>query len=135
MRSSRPPKSSASNTGRMSTICRRAPATASAGASRRAAAGGRRRASAARTYLKPASKRPNLQTVTGALVHRVLFEGSRAVGVKFSRNGVPGNSTERADAASEVILAAGAVGSPHLLQLSGVGDPEILAKAGFRCIT
>src|SRR5215472_17206738 len=89
--------------------------------------GGRRRASAARTYLKPASKRPNLQVVTGALVHRVTFDGTRALGVEFSRNG----NTERADAAREVILSGGAVGSSHLLQLSGVGDPEVLAKAGI----
>jgi choline dehydrogenase len=89
--------------------------------------GGRRRASAARTYLRPAKKRPNLRIVTGALAHRVLFDGTRATGVEFSRNG----STERADAAREVILAAGAIGSPHLLQLSGVGDPEVLGKAGI----
>ena len=89
--------------------------------------GGRRRASAAQTYLKPAAKRPNLQIVTGALVHRVLFDGKRATGVEFSRNSGP----ERAEAAREVILSAGAVGSPHLLQLSGVGDPEVLAKAGI----
>ncbi len=92
--------------------------------------GGRRRASAARTYLRPAAKRPNLTVVTGALVHRVIFDGKRAVGVEFSRGG-SGNSIERADAAGEVILAAGAVGSPHLLQLSGVGEPETLAKAGM----
>jgi choline dehydrogenase len=89
--------------------------------------GGRRRASAARTYLRPASKRPNLQIVTQALVHRVIFEGGRAVGLEFSRN----SGMQRVDAAREVILAAGAVGSPHLLQLSGVGDPETLAKAGI----
>ena len=92
--------------------------------------GGRRRASAARTYLRPASKRPNLQVVTTALVHRVVFDGTRAVGVEFSRGGA-GNAIERADAAGEVILAAGAIGSPHLLQLSGVGEPEVLAKAGI----
>ena len=91
---------------------------------------GRRRASAARTYLGPASKRPNLQVVTTALVHRVVFDGTRAVGVEFSRGGA-GNAIERADAAGEVILAAGAIGSPHLLQLSGVGEPEVLAKAGI----
>src|SRR5258706_8179901 len=68
--------------------------------------GGRRRASAARTYLKPASKRPNLQIVTGALVHRVVFEGTHAVGVEFSRNGGPSNSTQRIDAARERILTA-----------------------------
>ena len=88
--------------------------------------GGRRRASTARCYLRPALKRPNLQLVTKALVHRVLFEGKRAVGIEFSRNGV----TERADAAREVILSAGAIGSPHILQLSGIGDPEHLGRIG-----
>src|SRR5256714_321975 len=88
--------------------------------------GGRRRASTARTYLHPALKRPNLQLVTGALVHRVVFDGKRATGVEFSRSG----RVERADAAREVILSAGAIGSPHILQLSGVGDPEHLAKIG-----
>src|SRR4029077_7391796 len=49
--------------------------------------GGRRRASAAQTYLKPAAKRPNLEIVTSALVHRISFEGKRAIGVVFSRDG------------------------------------------------
>jgi len=88
--------------------------------------GGRRRASTARTYLRPALKRPNLQLVTNALVHRVLFDGRRATGIEFSRDGV----VERAEAGREVILSAGAVGSPHILQLSGVGDPEHLATIG-----
>ena len=88
--------------------------------------GGRRRASAARTYLHPALKRPNLQLVTSALVHRVVFDGKRATGVEFSRGGV----VERAEAGREVILSAGAIGSPHILQLSGVGDPEHLGKIG-----
>jgi choline dehydrogenase len=88
---------------------------------------GRRRQSAARTYLRPALKRPNLQVVTGALVRRVLFDGTRAIGVEFSRNG----SVERADAAAEVILSAGAIGSPHILQLSGVGDPDHLGRVGI----
>jgi choline dehydrogenase len=88
---------------------------------------GRRRASTARSYLQPALKRPNLQVVTGALVHRVLFDGTRAVGVEYSRNG----ATERVDVAGEVILAAGAIGSPHILQLSGVGDPDHLERAGI----
>ena len=88
--------------------------------------GGRRRASAARTYLRPALKRGNLQLVTKALVHRVVFNGKRAVGVEFSR----GDQVERADAGREVILSAGAIGSPHILQLSGVGDPEHLGKIG-----
>ena len=71
-------------------------------------------------------KRPNLQLVTNALVHRVLFDGKRALGVEFSRNGV----VERADAVREVILSAGTVGSPHILQLSAVGDPEHLGHIG-----
>jgi choline dehydrogenase len=91
--------------------------------------GGRRRASTARTYLRPALKRPNLQLVTKALVHRILFDGKRAVGVEFSRGG-PGGALERADAAREVILSAGAIGSPHILQLSGVGDPDHLGRIG-----
>ena len=88
--------------------------------------GGRRRASTARTYLRPALKRPNLQLVTNALVHRVLFDGKRATGIEFSRGGI----VEKAEAAREMILSAGAIGSPHILQLSGVGDPEHLAKIG-----
>jgi choline dehydrogenase len=72
-------------------------------------------------------KRPNLQLVTHALVHRIVFDGKRAIGVDFSRHG----RVERALAAREVILSAGAVSSPHLLQLSGVGDPEHLAKIGI----
>ncbi|HEX6441038.1 MAG TPA: GMC family oxidoreductase N-terminal domain-containing protein [Stellaceae bacterium] len=88
--------------------------------------GGRRRASTARSYLRPAQRRPNLELVTKALVHRVVFDGKRAVGVEFSRDG----HVERADAFREVILSAGAVGSPHILQLSGVGDAEHLQKIG-----
>jgi choline dehydrogenase len=88
--------------------------------------GGRRRASTARTYLRPALKRGNLQLVTHALVHRVIFDGKRAVGVEFSRGGI----VERIDAGREVILSAGAIGSPHILQLSGVGDPEHLGRIG-----
>jgi choline dehydrogenase len=88
--------------------------------------GGRFRASAARSYLRPAMRRPNLQVVTNALVHRVILDGRRAVGVEFSRGG----ATERADAAAEVIVSAGAIGSPHILQLSGIGDPDHLGRIG-----
>jgi choline dehydrogenase len=87
---------------------------------------GRRRQSAARTYLRPALKRQNLEIVTNALVHRVLFQGKRAIGVEFSRNG----NMEQATAAVEVILSGGAIGSPHILQLSGVGDPDHLGRIG-----
>ena len=87
---------------------------------------GRRRQSAARTYLRSAAKRPNLQLITGAQVHRVVFDGMRATGVEFRRAG----AVERVDAAREVILSAGAIGSPHILQLSGVGDPDHLTRIG-----
>jgi choline dehydrogenase len=86
---------------------------------------GRRRQSAARTYLRPALKRPNLSVITDALVHRVLFDGKRATAVEFSRGG----KVEKAEAAREIILSGGAIGSPHILQLSGVGDPAQLARA------
>jgi choline dehydrogenase len=89
--------------------------------------GGRRRASTARSYLRPATKRPNLQVITGALVHRVLFDGKRATGVELSRGG----AVETVTAAAEVLLSAGAIGSPHILQLSGVGDPEHLERVGI----
>jgi choline dehydrogenase len=88
--------------------------------------GGRRRASTARTYLHPALSRPNLQLITNALVHRVVFDGKRATGIEYSRGG----AVETIKAEREVILSGGAVGSPHILQLSGVGNSEHLAKIG-----
>jgi choline dehydrogenase len=89
--------------------------------------GGRRRASTARTYLRPVQKRPNLQVIVKARVNRIVFGGRRAVAVEYERGGV----VERADAEREVILSAGAVNSPHILQLSGVGAPEHLNRIGI----
>jgi choline dehydrogenase len=89
--------------------------------------GGRRRASTARSYLRPALRRANLQVITNALVHRIEFDGSRATGVAFSQGGVE----KRVDASAEVLLSAGAIGSPHILQLSGVGDPAHLGRIGL----
>src|SRR5438270_11010463 len=86
--------------------------------------GGRRRASTARTYLRPALKRPNLQLVTHALVHRIVFDGNRAIGVDYSRGGAGGTRVERVTAGRAVILSAGAVGAPHRLQLPGVGERD-----------
>ena len=60
-------------------------------------------------------------------MYRVLLDGKRAVGVEFSRQ----STVERIEATREVILSAGAIGSPHLLQLSGIGGPEVLQKAGI----
>ena len=76
-----------------------------------------RRQSAALVFLKPASRRPNVKVVTGAHVDRVRFEGKRAVGVEATVNGHPAFFA----AAGEVILSAGAVVSPLILQRSGVG--------------
>jgi choline dehydrogenase len=96
--------------------------------------GGRTRASTARTYLRPALKRGNLQLITKALVHRIVFDGKRATGIVYSRGGPGNNTIERADAGREIILSAGAVGSPHILQLSGVGHSEHLAKIGVAVV-
>jgi choline dehydrogenase len=88
-----------------------------------------RRFSVADGYLRPALRRPNLTVVTGALVTRVLVEGGRAVGVAYRLNGAAGQD-EEAVAEREVVLCGGAIGTPHLLQLSGIGPREALESAG-----
>lgn len=85
-----------------------------------------RRVSAAKAFLQPIRGRANLRIDTGVRVLRVLMEGSRAVGVAATRDGVP--VTYRT--AGEVILCAGGLGSPTLLQRSGIGNPEVLKAAG-----
>ncbi|KAB7584297.1 choline dehydrogenase [Verminephrobacter eiseniae] len=90
-----------------------------------------RRCSAAVAYLRPAMKRPNLQVRTRALVARVAFEpGSsppRAIGVQV----VNGQRIDLLRASREVILCGGAINSPQLLQLSGIGDPDALRRLGI----
>ena len=86
--------------------------------------------SAARAFLDPMRSRPNLTVVTDALVHRVTFEGKRATGVEFSRNGV----AEHAASKRETILSAGAIGSPQILQLSGVGPAALLQQHGIAVV-
>ena len=83
--------------------------------------------SAARGFLKPALARPNLRLETGCHTERVLIENGRAVGVVYRQNGV----THTAKARGEVILSAGAIGSPHLLKLSGIGPAQELAQHGI----
>ena len=80
------------------------------------------RVSAAKAFLKPALKRPNLRLVTGAHARRILFEGARAVGVEYEAGG-----RVVAAKAGETVLTAGAIGTPQLLELSGVGRPQALA--------
>jgi len=85
------------------------------------------RCSTADAYLTPVLERPNLSVVTGAFVSRILFEGSRAVGVELARDG----ALETVRAEREVILSAGAYQSPVLLMLSGIGPAEELAPFGI----
>ena len=86
-----------------------------------------KRCSTAVGYLHPVRNRPNLRVVTGALAEQILFEGKRAVGVAFREYGQP--RTVRA--AREVILCGGAVNSPQLMLLSGVGPADQLAQFGI----
>jgi choline dehydrogenase len=86
-----------------------------------------RRWSAADGYLRPAAKRPNLTVLTGAHARRIVLEEGRAVGVEYNDGH---GAVLRVDARREVLLSAGAVHSPHLLQLSGIGDEETLRAAG-----
>lgn len=81
------------------------------------------RSSTAVSYLRPARHRRNLHVVTEAQVERVLFEGSRAIGVRYRRNG----ETVEVRAGREVVLSSGAIQTPQVLELSGVGRPEHLA--------
>lgn len=87
-----------------------------------------RRWSTAEAYLRPVADRPNLRVVTDARTTRIRIEAGRAVGVDYAVG--KKRRPVFAAAASEVLLAAGAVQSPHILQLSGIGDPERLRAAG-----
>lgn len=98
-----------------------------------------RRADTYRQYLKPALKRPNLQVLTNVTVTKIVMEGTKAVGVEFAAEGA---STMRErhmaqlalDVRSEVILSAGAIHSPRLLQLSGIGDRRHLEEFGIEVV-
>jgi choline dehydrogenase len=85
-----------------------------------------RRVSSARAYLLPAKGRPNLTVETGALVHRVVVRGGRAIGVQYAR----GRQVLTVIANEEVVLSAGAYGSPQTLLLSGIGAADELRGAG-----
>ncbi|HEY7754597.1 MAG TPA: choline dehydrogenase [Actinomycetota bacterium] len=86
-----------------------------------------RRLSAARAYLRPVMGRPNLEVRTRAFVTRVLFEGSRAVGVEVAQ----GRGAPHRIHAGEVILCGGAINSPQTLQVSGVGNADELRALGI----
>ena len=86
-----------------------------------------RRMSAARAYLHPALKRASCEIITRAQVTRILFDGKTANGVEFVHN----NKTRQVKANREVIVSAGAINSPQILQLSGIGDPDLLKQYGI----
>ncbi|MCX4820922.1 GMC family oxidoreductase N-terminal domain-containing protein [Streptomyces sp. NBC_01142] len=86
-----------------------------------------RRWSAADAFLHPVRRRPNLTVLTGTLVSEILFEGDKAVGV---RTRTPGGGTADHHAEREVVLSLGSLGTPKLLQLSGIGPAEVLRGAG-----
>ena len=86
-----------------------------------------KRQSAAVAFLNPVRRRANLTVITGAVTDRVLFDGTRAVGVEVLRN----DQRERIGARREVLLCAGAIASPGVLERSGIGDPELLDRLGI----
>lgn len=88
-----------------------------------------RRVSAATAFLGPARRRPNLTITTGADVERILLEGDRAVGVVVRR----GSGTEEVRVRREVLVCAGSLESPQLLERSGIGRPDVLSAAGIKC--
>ncbi|MCY9845320.1 choline dehydrogenase [Vibrio caribbeanicus] len=83
------------------------------------------RASTSNAYLRRALKRKNLTLVKGVVVHKVHIDGHRATGVEYEKNG----KTHDVNALKEVISSAGSIGSPQLLQLSGIGPQDVLSKA------
>jgi len=89
-----------------------------------------RRADTGTAYLKPALGRRNLCVLTETHIRRVCIEAGRATSVEYFENG----QAQRARAAREVILCAGAYGSPHTLMLSGIGDPDALRSAGIEIV-
>ncbi len=86
--------------------------------------------STAKGFLKPARKRPNLTVLTRAQATRILMAKTRAIGCEYKL----GQSLQRAQARKEVILCAGAIGSPQLLQLSGIGPAALLEKVGVEMV-
>ncbi len=89
-----------------------------------------RRWSAARGFLRPALRRRNLRVETFCLVERLEFDGRRVTGVRFRQHG----ASRLARCAGEVVLAAGAIGSPQILELSGIGRPSQLAQFGIPAV-
>jgi len=90
-----------------------------------------RRVSAARAFLKPVLGRANLRLETGCLVEGLMLEGRRVVGVRWRQGNAKGGTPRNARCRGEVVLAAGAIGSPQILMLSGIGPAEHLRQLGI----
>jgi choline dehydrogenase len=88
------------------------------------------RSSTSNAYIKPVIKRPNLKIITGVLVERVILENKKATGVEYSVSG----RKKTIKAKKEVLLCAGSIGSPQLLQLSGIGPKQVLNNAGVEVV-
>ena len=88
------------------------------------------RYSAAKGYLNPAKKRSNLKIITNAHVQKINFEGKKASGIEYFL----GENLSKISANKEIILCAGSIGSPHILQVSGIGDGDKLSKIGIDLI-
>jgi choline dehydrogenase len=88
------------------------------------------RASTSNAYLRRAMPRPNLTLISGVVCHKVLLDGKKAIGIQYEKN----TQTTTVMASKEVILSAGSIGSPKLLQLSGIGPKEVLENAGVEVL-
>ncbi len=86
--------------------------------------------SAADAYLRPAQSRPNLKVITRAMTQAVVFDGKRATGVRYKR----GDTVHTVHCDKEIILSGGPIGSPHILQCSGVGSGAVLQQAGVKVV-
>jgi choline dehydrogenase len=92
-----------------------------------------RRGSAAVSYLRPVQSRKNLTVITNAQVRRIVIEKARATGIEYRLDGSP--DIQRANASQEIIVTSGAIGSPKLLMLSGVGPADLLKSVGVQTAT
>ena len=88
------------------------------------------RCSAAKGYLNPVKKRPNLKIIVNAHVQKINFEGKKAISVNYYN----GDKIEMVKANKEILLSAGSIGSPHILQVSGIGDEKKLRNLGIKIV-
>jgi choline dehydrogenase len=95
---------------------------------------GRKRSYAATEYYLPVKERTNLKVLTGALVEKIILEKSKKKGGDILATGVKYSNGAVANARKEVILCAGSIGSPQILELSGIGNKDVLEKNGIEVL-